>query len=424
MVGPWVDEATELAGWDIERFLAIARDGGRAWRDAAVEYPPGSVIVFELLDRLSPSGAVGLVTAHRVLVLIALSADLAVAWLLHRRDRRAGLTYLLLGLPLVPMGLLRLDIVAALPAVAAVLLVTRPSPCPEPVNEPSRLTAAGALVAAGAMIKLWPALLIPALWSGRRERAAAAGIVAGALTTMWWLLWAGAGLDPIRQVVDLRGATGWQLESVGGVLTTLADAAGLRTLGPEEGVRLELNAFRIGTLIPWLVTVGRAVAVAAMAALAWRARRVASGPDLSVIASRDAGLCGRPRRHLSPAVAPVSPLADTVGGAPDGRRPPATRLTAARSGPAHRRCHGPDRSRTHDLRPSGSRRPGGGDDARRTQRAVDRPPGQLLAMARPERSAIRGVSDAPDHQRVVRIRTSNTCPRYRVPSLAVAFDMP
>ena len=330
MVGPWVDEATELAGWDIERFLAIARDGGRAWRDAAVEYPPGSVIVFELLDRLSPSGAVGLVTAHRVLVLIALSADLAVAWLLHRRDRRAGLTYLLLGLPLVPMGLLRLDIVAALPAVAAVLLVTRPSPCPEPVNEPSRLTAAGALVAAGAMIKLWPALLIPALWSGRRERAAAAGIVAGALTTVWWLFWAGAGLDPIRQVVDLRGATGWQLESVGGVLTTLADAAGLRTLGPEEGVRLELNAFRIGTLIPWLVTVGRAVAVAAMAALAWRARRVASGPDLSVIAAVMLG-CVAALVVTSPLLSPQFLLWLTPWAAllmADGHRQPASRLPA------------------------------------------------------------------------------------------------
>lgn len=330
MVGPWVDETTELAGWDIERFLAIARDGGRAWRDTAVEYPPGSVIVFELLDRLSPSGAVGLVTAHRLLVVIALSADLAVAWLLHRRDRRAGLSYLLLGLPLVPMGLLRLDIVAALPAVAAVLLVARPPAVTERVNEPARLTAAGALVAVGAMIKLWPALLIPALWSTRRERAAAAAIAAGAVATAWWLLWADAGLDPIRQVVDLRGATGWQLESVGGVLTTLADAVGLRTLGPEEGVRLELNAFRIGTLIPWAVTVGRAVAVAAMAALAWRARRVANGPDLPVVAAVTLG-CVAALIITSPLLSPQFLLWLTPWAAllmSDGHRQSARRLPA------------------------------------------------------------------------------------------------
>ncbi len=282
LIGPWVDEAAELAGWDIERFLAIAGESGRAWRDTAVEYPPGSVVVFELLERFSPRGAADLVTAHRFLVVIGLTADLMVAWLLHRRNERVGLTYLILGLPLVPMGLLRLDLVATLPAVAAVLLAIPPRATAERGSGAARAATSGGLVAIGAMIKLWPALLIPALWSTRRDRAAAAGIAGCAAATLAWLVWADAGLDPVRQVVDLRGATGWQLESIGGVVTALADAVGLRPLGPSEGVRLELNAFRVGTLRPWVVTVGRVVAVVAMAALAWRARRTVGRPNLQV----------------------------------------------------------------------------------------------------------------------------------------------
>lgn len=279
VVGPWTDEAAELAGWDIERFMIIAGDAGRAWRDNAVEYPPASVAVFEILDRLSGGGSAGLVMAHRILVAVTLAIDLAVAWLLGRRDRRMRLAYLLLGLPLVPMGLLRLDLLAVLAAVAASLVVIDPLMSTED-GDHGRSTAAGpavvlagAFVALGVMIKLWPVLLIPALWATRRERAAAAAVAGCALCTVGWLLWADSGLDPIRQIVDLRGATGWQLESVGGVATALGDALGITPLDQGEGVRLELNAFRIGTVVPWLVTLGRALAVAAIVALAWRARR-------------------------------------------------------------------------------------------------------------------------------------------------------
>ncbi len=285
VLGPWVDDAGELAGWDVERFLAIARDGGRAWRDTAVEYPPGSVAVFEVLDRLSPAGPVGMVTAHRLLVLVGLTVDLLTAWLLGRRHRPAATAYLLLGLPLVPMGMLRLDLVAVLAAVAAALVALAP-PSPSGGNGgegPTRIVAAAALVTVGVMVKLWPALLIPAWWSVRRDRTATAGVAACALVTGAWLIWAGAGIDPIRQVVNLRGATGWQLESVGGVTTALADAVGFRPLGPGEVVRLELNAFRIGTLTPWIVTVGRALAIATTAALIRRARRVDGQPVLAVV---------------------------------------------------------------------------------------------------------------------------------------------
>ncbi len=279
--GPWADEAAELAGWDIERFMEIARRTGRAWRDTAIEYPPGSVLAFELLDRLPLPGDGGVVGAHRVLAATALAVDLAIARLLRRQHIRVTVAYLLLGLPLVPMGYLRLDLFAALAAVGAALIAlpggdNRPSP-------PLFVPAAGALVAVGVMIKLWPLLLIPALWAVRRDSTAVAGVVACAAATLAWLAWAGDGIDPIRQVIELRGATGWHVESVGGVVTVLADALGIHALEPDEGVRLELNAYRIGTLVPWLITLGRMLAVAAIVALAVRARRMVHVPQPATI---------------------------------------------------------------------------------------------------------------------------------------------
>ncbi len=278
IAGPWTDEVAELAGWDIERFLAIANDTGRAWRDRAVEYPPGSVVVFELLDRLSPSIPEGVVAAHRVLVVLMLAVDLAVARILGRYGLRAAATYLVLGLPLVPMGLLRLDLLATLAAMVAVAVAVAAGngsrATTGPVNRPDRWSSAlaGVLVAVGAMVKLWPALLVPALWAVRRERAAVAGVAAGLVLTLWWLLWADAGLSPVRQVIDLREATGWHVESLGGVATVLADVTGVRSLETGEEIRRELDAFRVGTLNSTMVMVGRILAVGAIAGLAWRAR--------------------------------------------------------------------------------------------------------------------------------------------------------
>ncbi len=293
ILGPWTDSAVDLAGWDIERFMAIAADAGRAWRDTPVEYPPGSVVVFDLLDRWAWFGSETVVSAHRLLVVLGLVADLTVAAVLGRRHRSSAAAYLLLGLPLVPMGLVRLDLVVTLPAVAAAIVAIGPRTelhdnahrSTRAPDEPGRVVVAGVLVAIGVMIKLWPVLLIPALWSVRRGRSAAAAVGACGLATLAWLAWADAGLDPIRQVVELRGATGWHVESVGGVVTVLADTIGLRALDPSEGVRLELNAYRVGTLSPALVTLGRALAVAALSALVLRARRADGRSPLQALAA-------------------------------------------------------------------------------------------------------------------------------------------
>ena len=69
----------------------------------------------------------------------------------------------------------------------------------------------------------------------------------------------------------------------GGVITSLGDATGVAPLDGRSGVRLELNAFRIGTLVPWMVTAGRLLAVMAIAALTWRARRTVGRHPAAVL---------------------------------------------------------------------------------------------------------------------------------------------
>lgn len=294
VAGPWTDEATELAGWDVARFQQMADEPGRPYADHEVEYPPGSVVLIETL-----AGG-GVVRTHRSLVALSLAVDLGVAALVRRLGgNRAAGTYLLLGLPLVPMGLLRFDLWAALAAVGAVSVAvaghgTRPeagSPTSEARSGPARSEtwpvtpavagpvrtdlAVGLLVAIGALVKVWPALLVAALWAVGRGRAAAASLAAMAAAGLAWLAWAGAGLDPVGQVLSLRGATGWHLESIPGSLVALFGSS-----QPE----LQLDAFRIGHMDSRLVLAGRVVTLAVVAALALGVRRNGAGRPAGVVA--------------------------------------------------------------------------------------------------------------------------------------------
>ena len=289
VAGPWTDEAAELAGWDAERFQEIAERDGSAWVDQPIEYPPGSVVV---LDRLAGDDVVA--TNRRLVVLSALVEGLAVVALWRTVSPRAAKAFLLLGLPLVPMGMLRLDMVVTVLAVVAVLaLLGNRSPGvggagsaadPDdhhgdrrhgrrPVDDGDRpnsnrqaaaAIAFAGLVTLGAMIKIWPALLITGAWAAGRRMAAIAAAVVTAMAGLVWLLVVGDGIEPLRQVLSLRGATGWHVESLPGALVALLT---------DSEPRLELNAFRIGTLNPAAVTVGRAVAVAMIVALTSTAPR-------------------------------------------------------------------------------------------------------------------------------------------------------
>lgn len=243
-----VTDPARLLAWDIGRFSEVA-EGGRPWIDHAVEYPPlmvGAIVAtFSVTDSLAE--------ANRLLIATTLVADLLTALIVYRAaSDRAALWYLGVGLVLLPEQYLRLEVLPGILAAAALAMVL------------SRPRLAGGFAALGAAAKVWPALLLVGFLAARRLRAAAGIVVAGGLMVMLWV--ALFRTDAIGQVISLRAATGWQAETLPGSLAALAD--------PTATVRLELDAYRIGTLVPWVVTALRAVAVAAMAVLAtigWRA---------------------------------------------------------------------------------------------------------------------------------------------------------
>ncbi len=272
VAGPATDEPAELAGWDAERFQEIADRDGQAWVDQPVEYPPGSVVV---LDRLAGADVVD---THRRLVVVSLLVDLAVAAALWRRvGPAAGRWFLVLGLPLVPLGYQRLDtLVTAVAVLGALALLAERGPGS---GRAARLldVVAGLALAVGALIKVWPAVLAVTAVALGRWRALTVAAVSGGVLGAAWLAITGAGLEPLDQVLSLRGATGWHVESLPGALVAL---------GGDAPAVLELNAYRIGDLRPGLVTAGRVVSVVAMVALAVAGRRAltpdrhgAVGPD-------------------------------------------------------------------------------------------------------------------------------------------------
>lgn len=266
LAGPWTDQPEDLVGWDVARFQAIAERDQPGWDRFPIEYPPGSVLVIDAIAGDST------VDTSRRLVLVSAAAELiAVVVLWHRFGVSAATAFLILGLPLVPMGYVRLDlvVVALAVAAAAVLLSGAPdgdrgSPLGPGGPEPGWSSPTGAdvgfgiLVAAGAMVKLWPALLVLAAVAVGRRVAAVAAIAISGLAGVTWLVVVGDGVSPVEQVLSLRGATGWHVESLPGAVVALVT---------DQPARLELNAFRIGTLVEPVVTTGRLVALATMGGL-------------------------------------------------------------------------------------------------------------------------------------------------------------
>ena len=275
VAGPWTNEVAELAGWDVARFQEIADAPGQPWVDHEVEYPPGSVLAIETIAQD------GVVQTHRILVALALAIDLGIALLLALSSgRRAAGAYLLLGLPLIPAGLLRFDLLSvALALIASIalggLVKRKADDAGEGATE-TRPGAFAAIVAAAALVKVWPALLVAGAFALGRRTAAVSAVAAMAISGIAWLAYAGLSLDPIEQVVSLRGATGWHVESLGGTITALTSDA-----EPER----QLNAFRIGELNQTLVTAGRVLTVAIVVGLGWLVhRRGRTRPDLQLLA--------------------------------------------------------------------------------------------------------------------------------------------
>jgi hypothetical protein len=235
---PWFPSATAT------RFHEIAHGAGSPYRDYSVEYPIGELVLIEAV------GSWSLGTARAVLAVVAFGADLVTfACLARGWGREVARRYLVAGAPLLWFVYRRSDMVAVALAAAAALAARR-----------GRAVRGGALLGLATLSKLWPAVLMPIVAVRRRATGVAAAAVTVLTGVAAWL--AVGGVEGIRQVVGLRGASGWELESTVGAIAW-------PILGEH---RYEQGANRTGSIPVWARVAMVAVLAAGVAAVWLRAR--------------------------------------------------------------------------------------------------------------------------------------------------------
>lgn len=237
---------------DVIRYHNIAISEGRPYRDFEVEYPPVMLAAIEAVDGGDVRSTTVRLMWSQLVLDVAIAAVVTWGW-----GRRAGLAYLVLGLPflLYPFLYLRLDLLSVFLAVVAVALVRKRHPA-----------AGGAALAVACFAKLWPLVLVPMLVVRRAWRALAAFVGIGAAGTAAWIAW--GGIDGPGQVLTARGATGWEFESTIGAL--------VRSVGGATP-RLESGAWRVGDMATWARDLLTLVLIAAVVLIWLAASRAKPG---------------------------------------------------------------------------------------------------------------------------------------------------
>jgi hypothetical protein len=243
---------------DATRYEAIVTHPGRPYQDFPVEYPP---VLVAVASAVHGSTVVG--TLER-LGFISLMLDVGVAFLLWTGwGRRAALVYLLLGLPLAYFVYFRLDMLSVALALLGMWLVRR-----------GRSRAGGVSLGVAVFAKLWPAALIPLLAARRNGRSVVVALGSIGVGMVLWVLWGGFG-GP-AQVLTMRGATGWQVESlIGSVQWAFFGST----------PRFEAGALRVGDTSAPAVAITLLVALALLAFVYDRSRTSEPGEGIPALAA-------------------------------------------------------------------------------------------------------------------------------------------
>ncbi len=228
-----------------------------------VEYPTPVVWLLQLPALVGGHNETGYLVLFMVLMGL-LDAGLT-AWLWWRGRRSgslAALYWMVFTFLVGPLIYLRFDIVPAVMAAAALLLLARVP------------AASGAIVALGASIKLWPALLVIGLF-GRRDRR----------TQVWWgfgitgvLLVAislvAGGWDRLVSPLAWQGDRGLQIESVWAtpVMVNVLAHPGRYDIGISQFQAFEVFGPGVDVMlvVASVATVIGGLAIVALGVRAWR----------------------------------------------------------------------------------------------------------------------------------------------------------
>lgn len=185
-------------------FRKLSRMAEVGLDDTMVEYPTPVVWLLEVPRLLGGRDHTAYLVAFMALMLLL---DAVLTSWLWRRGRSSGsiaaaLYWTVFVFLVGPLAYLRFDLVPAVLAAGALLLLARAP------------AVAGGLVAAGAAIKLWPALLVAGLLGSRERRpamwwgfaATGAGLVAASVLAAGW--------PRLFSPLGWQGERGLQIESV------------------------------------------------------------------------------------------------------------------------------------------------------------------------------------------------------------------
>ncbi|MFB6840860.1 glycosyltransferase 87 family protein [Streptomyces sp. NPDC056361] len=247
-------DVTREVGEIYQGWSEVLRSGTYPLDDATWQYPPAAafaVLAPALLPFLGYTAA---------FFSLAFLCDAFVFGLLVRTGRRPGRSMRgawlwLAAVPLLgPTAYARYDIMVAAVAAAALLAAVR---------SPRTL---GVLAGFGAVLKVWPALLLVGTPKGRvtwRCWPVAAG--AGAAVLLWCVVWMPGALA----FLSYQSERGTEVESLGAMVFHVA-----RNLGWDGVARMNYGSMEfIGPYVPWVSAGAMGMTVAAFGWLAlWRLR--------------------------------------------------------------------------------------------------------------------------------------------------------
>lgn len=258
LLGSGIEEEFTILGGDARRYEAIVTAEGTPYLDTEVEYPPVAVGWMALVVRPTTLGTLTTLAVSQLVLELATAGILAWAW-----SRRTAVTYLVLGTPMIFFAFpyVRIDLLSVFLAVGGLALLRR-----------RRQVSGGVLLAVSVFAKLWPLVVAPSMLLRRQWRGLTAWAITGAAGLAGWVLW--AGTDGIGQILSFRGATGWQIESLPGVV--------LHALEPSAST-VQQGAWRTAVDATPLARNGLTLLGLVLVAVSWRwagrahHRRLAAG---------------------------------------------------------------------------------------------------------------------------------------------------
>ncbi|MGW1881709.1 glycosyltransferase 87 family protein [Streptomyces sp. NPDC001970] len=255
----WVLKVLYVAGPDVtsdvsgiyQGWYEVLRTGTYPRNDVTWQYPPAAALAI-LAPALLPF--LSYVEAFFVLSLICDAVVLGLLLYAGRRPGKSlkGVWVWVAGVPLLgPTAYARYDLMVTAVAVAALLALAR------------RPRLAGALAGFGAMLKVWPVLLLAGVWRGRatRRSSGAAVVTAAALLVLFTAAMPGA-----LAFLTFQRDRGTEIESLGALVFHLARHKGwdgqvllnygsVEFLGPYvplvSSIALALSLLGLGWLLVW-----------------------------------------------------------------------------------------------------------------------------------------------------------------------------